>query len=55
MGFGPNGEFACHLNTGMDDYTIREFGADYVLGVHTDELGVQRVAMYGLERPTASP
>ena len=55
MGFGPNGEFACHLNTGMDDYTIREFGADYVLGVHTDELGVQRVAMYDLKRPAATP
>jgi len=51
MGFGPDGEFICHLIRGMDDYSIREFGADYVLGIHTDELGVQQVAMYGLERP----
>lgn len=51
MGFGPDGEFECHLTRGMDDYNIREFGADYVLGTHTGDLGVQRVAMYGLERP----
>jgi len=52
MGFGPNGEFVCHLTPGMDDYNIWELGADYVLGTHTDELGVQRVAIYDLERPT---
>lgn len=51
MGFGPEGEFICHVTPGMDDYSIWEFGADYVLGTHTDELGVQQVAMYGLERP----
>lgn len=51
MGFGPDGEFVCHLIRGMDDYSIWEFGTDYVLGTHTDELGVQRVAMYDLERP----
>ena len=55
MRFGPNGDFVCHLNAGMDDYTIREFGADYVLGVHEDELGIHRVAMYDLERPAATP
>ncbi len=55
MGFGPNGDFVCHLNTEKDDYTIREFGADYVLGVHEDELGIHRVAMYDLERPAAIP
>ena len=55
MGFGPNGDFVCHLNTGMDNYTIREFGADYVLGVHEDELGIHRVAMYDLKRPAATP
>lgn len=51
MRFGPDGEFICHLSPEMDDYSIWEFGADYVLGTHTDELGVQRVAIYGLERP----
>ena len=55
MRFGPKGDFVCHLNAGMDDYTIREFGADYVLGVHEDELGIHRVAMYDLERPAATP
>ena len=55
MGFGPDGEFVCHLPPEKDDYTIREFGADYVLGVHEDELGIHRVAMYDLERLAATP
>ena len=40
---------------GGKDYTIWEFGADYVLGVHETDLGVQHVAMYDLERPVAPP
>ena len=44
-----------HLPVEKEDYTVYEFGTDYVLGVHEDELGIHRVAMYGLERPTASP
>ena len=55
MAFSPDGDFVCHLTTGKSGFTIREFGADYVLGTHTNELGVQHVAMYDLERPEAPP
>lgn len=51
MVFGPDGHFVCHLPATKDRYTIWEAGADYVLGVHTTELGVQHVAMYDLVRP----
>lgn len=50
MAFEPDGTFSCHLvysHTGLNAY---EIGADYWLGVHTDELGVQRVVMYRLDR-----
>ena len=55
MAFSPDGDFVCHLATGKSNFTIREFGADYVLGTHTTELGVQHVAMYDLMRPAAPP
>lgn len=55
MAFNPDGAFVCHLATGKSGFTIREFGADYVLGTHTNELGVQHVAMYDLMRPGATP
>ena len=55
MAFGADGDFACHLVTGKDNYAVWEFGADYVLGVHETELGVQHVAMYDLKRPAAPP
>ncbi|MDE2796824.1 MAG: 6-bladed beta-propeller [Gemmatimonadota bacterium] len=55
MAFSPDGAFVCHLATGKSGFTIREFGADYVLGTHTNELGVQHVAMYDLMRPGATP
>ena len=51
MVFGPEGDFVCHLPATKDNFSIWEAGADYVLGVHTTELGVQHVAMYDLERP----
>ena len=55
MAFGPDGEFVCHLVTGKSGFRISEFGADYVLGIHTTEFGVQHVAMYDLERPGSPP
>ena len=55
MAFGTDGEFVCHLPSTMPDFRVWEFGADYVLGVHTDELGVQRVALYGLTLPAPAP
>ncbi len=47
MAFGSGGEFQCHLT--MDtSLTVYEFGADYLLAVHRDELGVERVVEYEL-------
>ena len=50
--FGTGGDFQCrvHQPAGV---TIYEFGADYLLGVHIDELEVERVVMYGLGLPDA--
>lgn len=43
--FGTDGEFQCRLDHPAG-VTIYEFGADYLLGVHSDELGTERVVMY---------
>ena len=32
-------------------FTVNEIGADYVLGVWLDDLDVQHVRMYRLEKP----
>jgi len=51
MGFEPDGAFLCHLensHTGLDTY---EFGADYWLGSHTDDLGVETVVVHRLKTP----
>ena len=48
--FGPGGDFQCRLDHPAG-VTIYEFGADYLLGVHIDELEVERVVMYGLRLP----
>ncbi len=51
LAFEPGGEFLCHLgidHAGLNPY---EIGTDYLLGVHTDELGVQVVRMYRLHLP----
>lgn len=55
MAFAPDGDFVCYLSTGKDNYRIWEYGADYVLGVHTTDLGVEHVAMYDLVRPGVPP
>lgn len=46
----PDGEWlgAVELPASFDPL---EIGADYVLGVHADELGVEQVRMYALDRP----
>lgn len=49
-GFGTDGEFQCRLDHPAG-VTIYEFGADYLLGVHSDELGVERIVMYELMLP----
>ncbi len=55
MAFGADGDFVCYLTHNKNNYTIYEYGADYVLGVQTDELGVPHVAMFDLLRPAVSP
>ena len=53
MAFDLGGDFLCHL-TDPEGVTIHEFGSDYVLGVHTDDLGVERVVRYELRPPGRS-
>ena len=53
MAFHSGGEFQCHL--ALDgSLTVYEFGADYLLAVQTDELGVERVVEYELPHPPGS-
>ena len=47
MAFATNGAFACHLRPDPQ-LTPLEFGDDYMLAQHVDELGVERVVMYEL-------
>jgi hypothetical protein len=49
--FDPSGVWLGTLEV-PGDLTIQEIGPDYVLGVATDELGVERVEMYSLQRKT---
>ena len=51
--FGQDGDFQCRLDHPAG-VTIYEVGADYLLGVHRDELDVERVVMYEL-RPPVDP
>ncbi len=53
MAFEPDGTFSCHLE--RVPISIHEIGADYVLGVQTDELGVPTAVMYRLGRPQPNP
>ena len=49
--FGTDGHFLCHLPSAVRSFTPYDFGADYLLGVHADELGVERVVMHELRLP----
>ena len=51
MAFEPDGDFLCHLDNPHSGLSTYEFGADYWLGIHTGEFGIQRVMMYRLEPP----
>ncbi len=51
--FGADGRFQCHV-TRPPGFTPWEFGADYLLGVQEDELGVEYVALHEL-LPPADP
>jgi hypothetical protein len=48
--FDPDGAYLGDV-TGMDDFRVTDIGVDYVLGVMTDELDVERVLLYGLVKP----
>ena len=52
MAFAASGDFSCHLRPGVE-LTPLEFGAGYLLALHRDELGVERVVMYELATPVA--
>lgn len=67
-GFDPPGSDAPHRWTVFDStgrlvaraetprrLTVHEIGADYVLGTGEDELGVERIRLYGLDRAGGSP
>ena len=51
MGFDRDGGFLCHLEHSHSGLTDYEFGADYWLGVQTDDLGVETVVVYRLTTP----
>lgn len=53
MAFRSGGEFQCHLTLDVS-LTVYEFGADYLLAVHRDELGVERVVEYELHPSSAA-
>ncbi|MEX2283200.1 MAG: 6-bladed beta-propeller [Gemmatimonadota bacterium] len=48
--FDPNGRWLGQVETPVG-FVVNEIGADYILGVGEDELGVQYVRMYRLEKP----
>lgn len=50
MAFAERGYFSCHLRPGSE-LTPLEFGADYLLALHRDELEVERIVMYRLSTP----
>ena len=50
MAFQTVGDFHCHFRPGLE-LTPLEFGADYLLALHRDNLGVERVVMYNLASP----
>ncbi len=53
MAFRSGGEFQCHLTLDVS-LTVYEFGADYLLAVHSDELRVERVVEYELHPSSAA-
>jgi hypothetical protein len=51
--FDAEGAFLGHVAM-PDDLEVTEIGADYVLGIHRDELDVERVRLHAIERPEAT-
>jgi hypothetical protein len=49
MAFQTVGDFYCHFRPGLELAPL-EFGANYLLALYRDDLGVERVVMYNLTR-----
>lgn len=49
MAFQAGGDFYCHFRPGLE-LTPLEFGAAYLIALHRDDVGVERVVMYNLTR-----
>ena len=49
MAFQAGGDFYCHFRPGLE-LTPLEFGAAYLIALHRDDVGVERVVMYDLTR-----
>ncbi|MDE0358561.1 MAG: hypothetical protein OXN92_12630 [Gammaproteobacteria bacterium] len=49
VAFRADGDFYCHFRPGPE-LTPLEFGAAYLLALHRDDVGVERVVMYNLTR-----
>jgi hypothetical protein len=49
--FDPKGDHIGTLSVPRA-FLLRQAGADYILGIHRDELGVQSVQVYSLRRPS---
>ncbi|MCY3943579.1 MAG: hypothetical protein OXG18_07435 [Gemmatimonadetes bacterium] len=49
MAFQAGGDFYCHFRPGLE-LTPLELGATYLLALHHDDVGVERVVMYDLTR-----
>ena len=49
VAFSRDGRFDCQLRA--PDYGVEEIGADYMLVVHRDSLGVERVKQFKLSNP----
>ncbi len=49
MAFQDNGDFYCHLRPGLE-LTPLEFGATYLLALHRDDVGVERVVVHNLTK-----
>jgi hypothetical protein len=60
IAFDGEGRFTCRATIPVFDQTwppgsLLEFGADYILVLQRDDLGVERVMQFGLGAPTQAP
>jgi hypothetical protein len=60
IAFDQDGRFSCRATIPVIDKvwppgSLLEFGADYILVLHKDDLGVERVLQFGLGAPAGGP